>query len=33
MLNIICDMCKKPIDNAVKDVNYFTIRDKDMCRV
>ena len=31
MINIICDMCKKPIPDARKDVNYFSEKDKSLC--
>lgn len=32
MLTITCDMCNKVIDDAEKDVNYFTFRHFDICR-
>lgn len=32
MTTITCDMCKKPIQDAERDVNYYTIRSKDICR-
>ena len=31
MINVICDMCKKPIPEAVKDKNYVTFMDKSLC--
>ena len=33
MTTITCDMCKQPIENASRYVNYFTMRDLDVCRV
>jgi hypothetical protein len=32
MLRITCDVCKKVIEDAEKDVNYYTFRDMDICR-
>ncbi len=32
MLTITCDVCKKDIEDAEKDVNYFTFRNLDICR-
>ena len=32
MTTVTCDMCKKTIQDAERDVNYFTIRSKDICR-
>ena len=29
---ITCDVCKKPIENADREENYFTIRDRDICK-
>ena len=31
MTAIVCDICKKAVPAARKDVNYFTILDKDLC--
>ena len=31
MTAIVCDSCKKPVAGARRDVNYFTILDKDLC--
>jgi|WetSurMetagenome_2_1015567.scaffolds.fasta_scaffold1020014_1 hypothetical protein len=31
MTSISCDVCKKHISGARKDVNYVTILDKDIC--
>lgn len=31
MINIICDMCKKSIPNARRDINYFTARNRALC--
>jgi hypothetical protein len=31
MLNVICDSCKKPVKDALKDVNYVDILDKAVC--
>ena len=31
MTAIVCDICKKPVGAARRDVNYFTILDKDLC--
>ncbi len=31
MTSISCDVCKKHISGAHKDVNYITILDKDLC--
>jgi hypothetical protein len=28
---LICDVCKKHIDNPVKDRNYFHIETRDLC--
>lgn len=32
MLTITCDVCKKTIPEAMKDVNFFTIREKYICK-
>ncbi len=32
MTTITCDMCKKKIHDARRDVNYETIRDRDICK-
>jgi hypothetical protein len=32
MTSITCDMCKRVIESAVRDENYFTIRDRDLCK-
>ena len=31
MTAIVCDICKKAVGAARRDVNYFTILDKDVC--
>lgn len=31
MISVICDSCKKPIPNAQRERNYFTILDKNLC--
>jgi hypothetical protein len=31
MTAIVCDSCGKPIAGARREVNYFTILDKDLC--
>jgi len=31
MTAIVCDACKKPVAAARREVNYFTILDKDLC--
>jgi hypothetical protein len=31
MTAIVCDSCKKAVGGARRDVNYFTILDKDIC--
>jgi hypothetical protein len=31
MTAIVCDICKKPVPGARRDLNYFTILDKDIC--
>ena len=31
MTAIVCDACKKPVAAARRDINYFTILDKDLC--
>lgn len=31
MKTIICDVCKKHIDNPTKDRNYFHIENRDLC--
>jgi hypothetical protein len=31
MTAIVCDACKKPVPGARREVNYFTILDKDLC--
>ncbi|MCD6120268.1 MAG: hypothetical protein J7K04_00350 [Spirochaetales bacterium] len=31
MITVTCDACKKTIPNAVKDKNYTTILDKNLC--
>jgi hypothetical protein len=31
MTAIVCDACKKAVAGARRDVNYFTILDKDIC--
>ena len=31
MVRIFCDICKKPIKNASKDVNYLTFQEKNFC--
>lgn len=32
MTTITCDMCNKVIHDARRDVNYETIRDRDICK-
>jgi ribosome-binding protein aMBF1 (putative translation factor) len=32
MTTITCDMCKKVIHDAHRDVNYETVRDLDICK-
>ena len=32
MTTITCDMCNKVIEDAQRDVNYETIRDRDICK-
>lgn len=31
MLQVICDICKKPIPNAEKDNNYVTYQNRALC--
>jgi hypothetical protein len=31
MTAIFCDICKKEVPGARKDVNYVTVLDKDLC--
>ncbi len=31
MTAIVCDACKKPVQAARREFNYFTILDKDLC--
>jgi hypothetical protein len=31
MTAIVCDICKKAVGGARRDINYFTILDKDIC--
>ncbi len=31
MTAIFCDVCKKEVPGARKDINYVTILDKDLC--
>jgi hypothetical protein len=31
MTAIVCDICKKAVGGARKDVNYIVILDKDVC--
>jgi non-ribosomal peptide synthetase component E (peptide arylation enzyme) len=31
MTAIVCDACGKPVTGARREVNYFTILDKDIC--
>lgn len=31
MTAIVCDICKKPVSGARRDVNYFTMLGKDLC--
>ncbi len=31
MLTVICDSCRKQVKNAMKDVNYVTLKDRAMC--
>jgi hypothetical protein len=31
MTAIVCDICKKAVPAARKDVNYFALLDKDLC--
>jgi hypothetical protein len=31
MTAIVCDACKKPVAVARREINYFTILDKDLC--
>lgn len=31
MITVTCDACKKVIPNAVRDNNYITILDKNLC--
>ena len=31
MIAIVCDICKKAVAGARKDVNYVAILDKDVC--
>jgi uncharacterized CHY-type Zn-finger protein len=32
MTTIVCDMCKKTVKDAVRGKNYYTVREKDICR-
>jgi hypothetical protein len=32
MTSVICDKCKKAVNNAVRDQNYHTLLDKTLCR-
>lgn len=27
----ICDVCKKEVENPINGINYFHIREKDLC--
>ncbi len=31
MTAIVCDICKKAVNSARRDHNYFTILDRDLC--
>ncbi len=31
MVSVICDACKKPIPEAQREINYFSILDKNLC--
>ncbi len=31
MTAIVCDICKKAVAGARRDVNYFSLLDKDLC--
>ncbi|MEJ5189180.1 hypothetical protein [Treponema sp. J25] len=31
MKTLICDVCKRVIQNPIKDRNYFHIKDRDLC--
>jgi hypothetical protein len=31
MTAIVCDICRKPVAGAIRDVNYVSILDKDLC--
>ncbi|HUI71215.1 MAG TPA: hypothetical protein VL354_11915 [Spirochaetia bacterium] len=31
MTAIVCDICKKAVPAARREINYFTILDKDIC--
>ena len=31
MTAIVCDICKKAVPAARREINYFTILDKDVC--
>jgi len=31
MKTLICDVCKKPVENPISGINYFHIADIDIC--
>jgi hypothetical protein len=31
MTAIVCDICKKAVPGARRDINYMTVLDKDLC--
>jgi hypothetical protein len=31
MTAIVCDICKKAVSAARRDINYWTVLDKDLC--
>ncbi len=31
MVSVICDACKKPVPDARREINYFSILDKNLC--
>ncbi|WP_304241162.1 hypothetical protein [Gracilinema caldarium] len=31
MKTLVCDVCKRVIQNPIKDRNYFHIKDRDLC--
>lgn len=32
MTTITCDVCKKTVEDAYRDRNYYTVRDIDICK-